>query len=184
MIRHMASIGEIVDDMAAAVAFYRDVLGLEVEWNEGTGYATAKVAGAMHFGIWSREAAAEATLGDKEAASRIPLGFTVEFEVDEVQAAAEYPGEQGVEGTAGTPDGGLGTDHKPLPIAERGALRRSGDPLGPGALRELACPKPVSLEARQAQAPHGRGGRMHNGRQDRDIERAKRMAAGRRKPNA
>ena len=89
MIRHMASIGEIVDDMAAAVAFYRDVLGLEVEWNEGTGYTTAKVAGAMHFGIWSREAAAEATLGDKEAASRIPLGFTVEFEVDEVQAAAD-----------------------------------------------------------------------------------------------
>ena len=88
MIRHMASIGEIVDDMAAAVAFYRDVLGLEVEWNEGTGYATAKVAGAMHFGIWSREAAAEATLGDKEAASRIPLGFTVEFEVNEVQAAS------------------------------------------------------------------------------------------------
>ena len=88
MIRHMASIGEIVDDMAAAVAFYRDVLGLEVEWNEGTGYATAKVAGAMHFGIWSRESAAEATLGDKEAASRIPLGFTVEFEVDEVQAAS------------------------------------------------------------------------------------------------
>jgi catechol 2,3-dioxygenase-like lactoylglutathione lyase family enzyme len=84
----MASIGEIVDDMAAAVAFYRDVLGLEVEWNEGTGYATAKVAGAMHFGIWSRESAAEATLGDKEAASRIPLGFTVEFEVDEVQAAS------------------------------------------------------------------------------------------------
>ena len=74
--------------MAAAVAFYRDVLGLEVEWNEGTGYATAKVAGAMHFGIWSRESAAEATLGDKEAASRIPLGFTVEFEVDEVQAAS------------------------------------------------------------------------------------------------
>ena len=88
MIRHIASIAEIVDDMAAAVAFYRDVLGLEVEWNEGTGYATAKVAGAMHFGIWSRESAAEATLGDKEAASRIPLGFTVEFEVDEVQAAS------------------------------------------------------------------------------------------------
>jgi catechol 2,3-dioxygenase-like lactoylglutathione lyase family enzyme len=88
VIRHIASIAEIVEDMAAAVAFYRDVPGLEVEWNEGTGYATAKVAGAMHFGIWSRESAAEATLGDKEAASRIPLGFTVEFEVDEVQAAS------------------------------------------------------------------------------------------------
>ena len=89
MIRHMASISEIVDDMEAAVAFYRDVLGLEVEWTEGTGYAMAKVPGVAHFGIWSRESAAEATLGDKEAASRIPLGFTVEFEVDEVQAAAD-----------------------------------------------------------------------------------------------
>ena len=88
MIRHMASIGEIVDDMETAVAFYRDVLGLEVEWNEGTGYAMAKVPGVVHFGIWSRESAAEATLGDKEAASSIPLGFTVEFEVDEVQAAS------------------------------------------------------------------------------------------------
>jgi catechol 2,3-dioxygenase-like lactoylglutathione lyase family enzyme len=84
----MASIAEIVEDMAAAVAFYRDVLGLEVEWTEGTGYAMAKVPGVAHFGIWSRESAAEATLGDKEAASRIPLGFTVEFEVDEVQAAS------------------------------------------------------------------------------------------------
>jgi catechol 2,3-dioxygenase-like lactoylglutathione lyase family enzyme len=88
VIRHIASIAEIVEDMAAAVAFYRDVLGLEVEWTEGTGYAMAKVPGVAHFGIWSRESAAEATLGDKEAASRIPLGFTVEFEVDEVQAAS------------------------------------------------------------------------------------------------
>ena len=89
VIRHMASIAEIVEDMAAAVAFYRDVLGLDVEWTEGSGYAMAKIPGALHFGIWSREAAAEATLGDKEAASTIPLGFTIEFEVDEVQAASD-----------------------------------------------------------------------------------------------
>ncbi len=89
MIRHVASIGEIVDDVGAAVAFYRDVLGLQVEWTEGSDYATAAVAGAVHFGIWSREAAAEATLGDKGAASKIPLGFTVEFEVDKVQAASD-----------------------------------------------------------------------------------------------
>lgn len=88
MIRHMASVAEIVEDMEAAVAFYRNVLGLEVEWTEGTGYATAQVAGAMHFGIWSREAAAEATLGDKKAAPQIPLGFAIEFEVDEVRAAS------------------------------------------------------------------------------------------------
>ena len=89
MIRHIASIAEIVDDVAAGVAFYRDVLGLEVEWAEGTGYATAKVAGVAHFGIWSREEAAQATLGDKAAAAKIPLGFTMEFEVDEVRAASD-----------------------------------------------------------------------------------------------
>ena len=90
MIRHMASIGEIVDDMAAAVAFYRDVLGLEVGMERRHRIRNRQgPPGAMHFGIWSREAATEATLGDKEAASRIPLGFAVEFEVDEVQAAAD-----------------------------------------------------------------------------------------------
>ena len=99
----MASIAEIVEDMAAAVAFYRDVLGLDVEWTEGTGYAMAKVPGAMHFGIWSREEAAEATLGDKEAASRIPLGFTIEFEVDEVQAASDTLESNGVERVARAP---------------------------------------------------------------------------------
>ena len=140
MIRHMASIAEIVEDMAAAVAFYRDVLGLEVEWNEGTGYATAKVAGAMHFGIWSRESAAEATLGDKEAASRIPLGFTVEFEVDEVQAASEYPGEQAVAGAPSSP--GRRTGDRPRAASCRRAGRSAGRrrPPGPGSSPGASLP--------------------------------------------
>ncbi len=35
MIRHVASIGEIVEDVEATVTFYRDVLGLEVDYDAG-----------------------------------------------------------------------------------------------------------------------------------------------------
>ena len=74
--------------MEAAVRFYRDVLGLPFEWAEGSGYAQVEVAGALHFGIWDRKAAAEAVYGDADAANRVPLGFTVEMEVDEVAEAS------------------------------------------------------------------------------------------------
>ncbi len=37
MIRHLAGIAEIVDDIEAAVTFYRDVLGLTVQHEEGRG---------------------------------------------------------------------------------------------------------------------------------------------------
>ena len=95
MIRHVASIGEIVEDIDAAVHFYRDVLGLPVEHTEGSGYETVEVAGTLHFGLWARKAAAEATFGSKEAAERVPLGFTVEFEVDEVEAASKSIASEG-----------------------------------------------------------------------------------------
>ena len=88
MIRHLAGIAEIVDDLEAAVSFYRDGLGLKVDSSE-TDYASVEVPGVLHFGVWSREAAAEATFGDKAAVERISPGFTIEFEVDEVPAAAQ-----------------------------------------------------------------------------------------------
>ena len=88
MIRHVASIGEIVDDVEAAVSFYRDVLGLPVKYEEGSGYAEVEVEGALHFGIWGRQHAAKATFGSPDATARIPLGFTIEFEVDEVAEAS------------------------------------------------------------------------------------------------
>ncbi|MCI0439823.1 MAG: VOC family protein [Chloroflexi bacterium] len=89
MIRHVAGVAEIVEDVDEAVRFYRDVLGLKVTYQEGAGYATAEVPGVLHFGLWSREAAAKATYGDASAADRIPLGFTLGFEVNSVEEAAE-----------------------------------------------------------------------------------------------
>ena len=89
MIRHLAGIAEIVDDMEAAVSFYRDDLGLEVDDSVSADYASVKIPGVIHFGLWSREAAAEATYGDRTAVDRIDPGFTIEFEVDAVPAASQ-----------------------------------------------------------------------------------------------
>jgi catechol 2,3-dioxygenase-like lactoylglutathione lyase family enzyme len=84
MLRHLASVAEIVDDVPAAVAFYRDVLGLQVKDQMGDDYVVLVVPGLLHFGVWSRAHAAEAIYGDRGAAERVPLGYTLEFEVDDI----------------------------------------------------------------------------------------------------
>jgi len=96
MFRHLASIAEVVEDFDAAVNFYSDTLGLEVEIYHH-GYANATVPGTLHFGIWSRAEAAKATYGNPEAADRIPLGFTIGFEVDDVAAAEKRLADAGIE---------------------------------------------------------------------------------------
>ncbi len=96
MIRHVAGVGEIVEDVAAAVAFYRDVLGLEVEYDGSEPYAEVKVAGIGHYGLWGRRHAAEAILGDAALADQVPLGFAMGFEVDSVEEAAQVSTERGL----------------------------------------------------------------------------------------
>jgi catechol 2,3-dioxygenase-like lactoylglutathione lyase family enzyme len=88
MIRHLAGFGEVVDDVDATVAFYRDVLGLEVEHEEGSPYAEVKLPGIPHFGLWGRAHAAEVIFGDASAADRLPIGPLLGFEVDDVVESA------------------------------------------------------------------------------------------------
>ena len=88
MVRHLASVAEIVDDVNAAVAFYRDTLGLEVKEQLGEDYAVLVVPGVLHFGVWSRAHAALSIYGERSAADRVPLGFTVEFEAEDIEQAA------------------------------------------------------------------------------------------------
>lgn len=71
MIRHVASIAEIVEDLSAAVSF----------------------GGVLHFGLWERAHAARSTGVRPE---HIPLGFTLGFEVDSVDGAAAALGTRGV----------------------------------------------------------------------------------------
>lgn len=94
MIRFVAGVAEVVEDVVVAVAYYRDQLGLEVEEMEGMEdtYAEVKIPGIGHFGIWDRRAAAESTFGDPGRADEMPLGFTLGFEVDDVGEAEEAIG--------------------------------------------------------------------------------------------
>jgi catechol 2,3-dioxygenase-like lactoylglutathione lyase family enzyme len=91
----MAGIAEIVDDIEEAVRFYRDNLGLTVQHEKVSNYAEVEIPGVLHYGIWSRTGAAETALGDPEAAQRIPLGFTVGFEVDDVDETSTEMSERG-----------------------------------------------------------------------------------------
>ena len=94
MIRHMAGIAEIVEDLEAASLYYRETLGLAVEPKEGGGYADVKIGGVLHFGLWERAHAAR-TMG--VPVQQVPIGFTVGFEVDEVDSAHRAIGERGAE---------------------------------------------------------------------------------------
>ncbi len=87
MIRHVAGVAEVVDDIDAAVRFYREELGLEVSHESGESYATVSVSGIAHFGIWLRSRAAELVFGDSSQTARIPLGVSIGFEVDSVKDA-------------------------------------------------------------------------------------------------
>jgi catechol 2,3-dioxygenase-like lactoylglutathione lyase family enzyme len=95
MIRHLASIAEVVEDVESAVRFYRDVLGLKVQHEPGSPYAQIEMPGTLHFGLWSRRAAAETMFGDANASGRVPLGFSVGFEVESVEAAQAALTEKG-----------------------------------------------------------------------------------------
>ncbi len=97
MIRHLAGIAEIVDDLEAAVSLYRNDLGLEVDDSVSADYASVKIPGVIHFGLWSRAAAAEATFGDRTAVDRVTPGLTIEFEVDEVSAASQTLESRGIQ---------------------------------------------------------------------------------------
>ena len=96
MIRHVASIAEIVEDFDSALAFYQDVLGLKVERQGESEYAIVEMPGVLHFGLWSRENAAEATFGNAGAAEEVPLGFSVGFEVDDVSKSSQALAANGI----------------------------------------------------------------------------------------
>jgi catechol 2,3-dioxygenase-like lactoylglutathione lyase family enzyme len=103
MIRHLSGIAEIVEDVEAAAKFYEG-LGLSVS-REGPDYAIADVPGVLHFGIWARAHAAESTFGSREAADKVPLGFCVALEVDDIDAAGQKLGRLVLRGAQDEPWG-------------------------------------------------------------------------------
>ena len=131
MIRHISAIAEVVDDVDAAVEFYRDVLGLTVDHQPGGGYATVEISGALHFSVWSRRAAAEATFGDKDCRRPHPAWLLrgVRGRLGKLSHGRDWRARLGSRSAA--KDGVLGPSHEPLHAPQRDARRILGNAVGP-----------------------------------------------------
>ena len=83
----------LVGDLDASVAFYERTLtipGFHRDADNPDYVATNELDGLEHLGLWKLSDAAEACFGAKEWPSDVPVPQgTIEFDVDDVDAAAE-----------------------------------------------------------------------------------------------
>lgn len=85
----IAGFAPIVSDPAAASAMYRDTLGLPLKTVSGEYIAMDGFDGARHFGVWPLADAAMSCFGTTEWPEDVAIPqATIEFEVNEVEAAA------------------------------------------------------------------------------------------------
>lgn len=95
-VKFVASVSPIVQDSDSARDFYSGALGLPFEGGEGDYVFTERLDGVKHFGLWPLTEAAEACFGTATWPADIPVPqASVEFEVDDVAAAAAELQERG-----------------------------------------------------------------------------------------
>jgi catechol 2,3-dioxygenase-like lactoylglutathione lyase family enzyme len=88
-VEFVASFSPIVEDPAAARDLYVGGLGLSFESSDRDYVFTEQLGGVKHFGLWPLRQAAEACFGTDRWPDDLPIPqATVEFEVDDVGAAA------------------------------------------------------------------------------------------------
>ena len=85
-----AGVSPIVRDRDDSIRFYGDTLGLPLQVDAEYDYvATGDVDGLKHLGLWRLSEAAEACFGTTQWPADVPEPqATVEFDVDDVEAAA------------------------------------------------------------------------------------------------
>lgn len=89
-VKFVASVSPIVGDTGPAQRLYADALGLSFEGGEGDYVFTERLDGVKHLGLWRLADAAQACFGTTTWPEGIPAPqASVEFEVDDVGAAAE-----------------------------------------------------------------------------------------------
>jgi catechol 2,3-dioxygenase-like lactoylglutathione lyase family enzyme len=85
----VASISVIAPDPAASRKLYLDALGLPLE-QRGEYYASERVPGTRHFGVWPLTEAAQACFGTPDWPRDVPVPqASIEFEVADADAVAD-----------------------------------------------------------------------------------------------
>jgi catechol 2,3-dioxygenase-like lactoylglutathione lyase family enzyme len=88
-VQFIASVAVIAPDPAASRRLYLDALGLPLE-PYGDYYASDRIPGAKHFGVWPLSEAAEACFGTPDWPRDVPVPqASIEFEVADEGAVAD-----------------------------------------------------------------------------------------------
>lgn len=88
-IEFVSGVAMIAPDPPESRKLYIDALGLPLEHLAGEYWASEKIPGSKHFGVWPLEEAAEACFGTKQWPSDRPVPqVSVEFEVKDADAVA------------------------------------------------------------------------------------------------
>lgn len=90
----IASVAIVSPDPPASRKLYVDALGLPLERLDGDYFASEKVGGAKHFGVWPLSQAAQACFGTAEwPKDRAVPQASIEFELADADAVAAGAGE-------------------------------------------------------------------------------------------
>jgi catechol 2,3-dioxygenase-like lactoylglutathione lyase family enzyme len=88
-VQFIASISVIAPDPVASRRLYLDTLGLPLE-QRGDYYASERIPGSKHFGVWPLTEAAQACYGAADWPRNVPIPqASIEFEVADVDAVTE-----------------------------------------------------------------------------------------------
>ncbi|MGZ4607233.1 MAG: VOC family protein [Blastococcus sp.] len=88
-VQFIASISVIAPDPAASRRLYLDTLGLPLE-QRGDYYASERIPGSKHFGVWPLSEAAQACYGTADWPSDVPVPqASIEFEVADTDSVAD-----------------------------------------------------------------------------------------------
>jgi catechol 2,3-dioxygenase-like lactoylglutathione lyase family enzyme len=85
----VASVSPIAADPPESRKLYVDALGLPLEQLDGEYYASEKIDGSKHFGVWPLSQAAQACFGSDEWPDHlIRPQVSIEFELEDADAVA------------------------------------------------------------------------------------------------
>ncbi|MDP6452959.1 MAG: glyoxalase [SAR202 cluster bacterium] len=88
-IKFVAGFAPIVTNLDASRAFYKEMLSVPIEFEDGSDYtATDDMDGLRHFGLWTLRDAARSVFDQDEWPSDVPIPQgTIEFDVEDVAEA-------------------------------------------------------------------------------------------------